>query len=111
MAKTTLVVIISHINEQVQSGGSFDVDFAVTGPGDKVILDGTKERQGDFVFTAQSIGEYKFCFNNDMSTFAEKMVDFEIAVRYCNHPTSLSRPQPPVLYDFDSFMACANLSL
>lgn len=66
---------------QVQSGGSFDVDFAVTAPGEKVVLDGTKERQGDFVFTAQSVGEYSFCFNNEMSTFAEKMVDFEIAVR------------------------------
>ncbi|KAJ5176850.1 uncharacterized protein N7482_002727 [Penicillium canariense] len=64
----------------VQSGGSFDVDFAVTAPGGKVVMDGTKERQGDFVFTAQSIGEYQFCFNNEMSTFAEKMVDFEIAV-------------------------------
>ncbi|KAL1970799.1 hypothetical protein VTN77DRAFT_2633 [Rasamsonia byssochlamydoides] len=64
----------------VQSGGSFDVDYSVVGPGEKVILDGTKERQGDFVFTAQSVGEYRFCFNNEMSTFAEKMVDFEIAV-------------------------------
>lgn len=66
---------------QVQSGGSFDVDYTVTAPGGKVVLDGTKERQGDFVFTAQSVGEYAFCFNNEMSTFAEKMVDFEIAVR------------------------------
>ena len=39
-----------------------------------------KERQGDFVFTAQDAGEYRVCFNNEMSTFAEKMVDFEIAV-------------------------------
>lgn len=53
----------------------------MAGPGDKMILEGTKERQGDFVFTAQSVGEYKFCFNNGMSTFAEKLVDFEIAVR------------------------------
>ena len=44
-------------------------------------MDGSKERQGDFVFTAQDQGEYRFCFNNEMSTFAEKMVDFEIAVR------------------------------
>jgi hypothetical protein len=65
----------------VQSGGSFDVDYIVTGPRDKVILDGAKERQGDFVFTAQEQGEYSFCFNNGMSTFAEKVVDFEIAVR------------------------------
>lgn len=49
-------------------------------------MDGKKERQGDFVFTAQQLGEYRFCFNNEMSTFAEKLVDFEIAV----HP--LSRP-------------------
>ncbi|PGH27121.1 hypothetical protein AJ80_01077 [Polytolypa hystricis UAMH7299] len=64
----------------VQSGGSFDVDYQVIGPGEKIVLDGTKERGGDFVFTAQSVGEYKFCFNNEMSTFAEKMVDFEVSV-------------------------------
>ncbi|RPB03556.1 hypothetical protein L873DRAFT_1800656 [Choiromyces venosus 120613-1] len=64
----------------VQSGGSFDVDYKVTGPNEKIILDGSKERQGDFVFTANEPGEYSFCFSNDMSTFAEKMVDFEIAV-------------------------------
>ncbi|KAF2105657.1 emp24/gp25L/p24 family/GOLD-domain-containing protein [Lophiotrema nucula] len=64
----------------VQSGGSFDVDYSVVGPNEKVILDGTKERQGDFVFTANDAGEYRFCFNNEMSTFAEKIVDFEIAV-------------------------------
>jgi hypothetical protein len=44
---------------------------------------GEKERQGDFVFTAQTVGEYRVCFNNEMSTFADKMVDFEIAV--CFH--------------------------
>lgn len=66
---------------QVQSGGSFDVDYEVTGPNGKYILDGQKERQGDFVFTAQEAGEYKFCFNNEMSTYSEKFVDFEIAVR------------------------------
>ena len=71
----------------VQSGGSFDIDYSVVGPSstpggqEKVILDGTKERQGDFVFTANEVGEYRFCFNNEMSTFAEKLVDFEIAVR------------------------------
>lgn len=43
-------------------------------------MDGNRERQGDFVFTAQHPGEYSFCFSNDMSTFAEKIVDFEITV-------------------------------
>lgn len=64
----------------MQSGGSFDVDYIVEGPNGKVIMEGEKERQGDFVFSANQIGEYSFCFDNEMSTFAEKYVDFEIAV-------------------------------
>ncbi|KAH8177270.1 emp24/gp25L/p24 family/GOLD domain-containing protein [Sarocladium implicatum] len=64
----------------VQSGGSFDVDYIVEAPSGKVILQAEKERQGDFVFTAQETGAYSFCFDNEMSTFSEKFVDFEIAV-------------------------------
>lgn len=45
-----------------------------------MVLEGQKEKQGDFVFTANDIGEYKFCFDNDMSTYSEKFVDFEITV-------------------------------
>lgn len=40
----------------VQSGGSFDIDFAVTGPGDVSLLEGRKERQGDYIFTANEVG-------------------------------------------------------
>ena len=67
----------------VQSGGSFDIDYSVVGPGDRRIMEGFKERQGDFVFTAQEQGEYRFCFENEGGGFGggnEKMVDFEIAV-------------------------------
>lgn len=71
----------SNMFDQVQSGGSFDVDYSVVGPGEKTILEGTRERQGDYVFTAKEPGEHRFCFNNEMSTFAEKTVDFEISVR------------------------------
>ncbi|KAL8799276.1 MAG: hypothetical protein Q9182_006013 [Xanthomendoza sp. 2 TL-2023] len=78
----------SHVQEKglklafyfaVQSGGSFEVDYSVVGPNEKTILEGTKERQGDYVFTAQEQGEYRFCFSNEMSTWVDKMVDFEIA--------------------------------
>ncbi|KAI9766256.1 MAG: hypothetical protein M1840_006670 [Geoglossum simile] len=65
----------------VQAGGAFDVDYTVNAPSEKVVLEGAKERQGDFVFTANEVGNYRFCFGNEMSTFAEKTVDFEIAVR------------------------------
>ncbi|KAJ7076015.1 emp24/gp25L/p24 family/GOLD-domain-containing protein [Mycena belliarum] len=64
----------------VQSGGSFDIDFDIKDPHDKVILDGERERQGDYVLTANTVGEYAFCFENDMSTLTEKLVDFDIMV-------------------------------
>ena len=64
----------------VQSGGSFDIDFEVKDPNEKVLLDGTRERQGDYVLTANTVGEYSFCFQNDMSTIAEKLIDFDIMV-------------------------------
>jgi hypothetical protein len=58
----------------------------VYGPGkepgkEHVILEGEKERQGDFVFTATQGGEYRFCFANSMSTVTDKLVDFDITVR------------------------------
>ncbi|KAG0271147.1 hypothetical protein BGZ95_001091 [Linnemannia exigua] len=66
----------------VQSGGSFDIDVDVRDPKQKQMLSLEKERQGDFVFTANEVGEYSFCFSNDMSTFAEKVVDFDITVEH-----------------------------
>ncbi|KAI9430094.1 emp24/gp25L/p24 family/GOLD-domain-containing protein [Lactarius indigo] len=55
----------------VQSGGSFDIDYEVKDPNDKVLIDGQRERQGDYVLTANSVGEYAFCFENDMSTLTD----------------------------------------
>ncbi|KAL9709054.1 hypothetical protein Ac2012v2_007868 [Leucoagaricus gongylophorus] len=80
---------IDYIFVQVQSGGSFDIDYEVRDPGDKVILDGQQERQGDFVLSANVAGEYSFCFENDMSTLTEKLVDFDIMVE------SEPRREPP----------------
>jgi len=76
----------------VQAGGAFDVDYLVKGPNDEIVLDGIKERQGDFVFTANELGEYQFCFSNEMSSFAEKMIDFEIAVEHEQRAELPTRP-------------------
>lgn len=48
---------------QVQSGGSFDVDWVITDPNDTILLEGERDRQGDYIFTAQTVGEYSFCFS------------------------------------------------
>jgi hypothetical protein len=39
----------------VQSGGTFDVDYVVMDPDDKVLFEGTAERQGDYIFTANKV--------------------------------------------------------
>jgi hypothetical protein len=96
-------VILYLLLQQVQSGGSFDIDYFVEGPTGKVILNGERERQGDYVFTANEVGEYSFCFSNDMSTFAEKLVDFEITVEHEARPSYQmggSPVQPPETLSF-----------
>jgi hypothetical protein len=45
-------------------------------------MDRSRERQGNFVFTAGKIREYRFCFNNKISIFAEKFMDFKITISY-----------------------------
>lgn len=82
----------------VQSGGSFDVDYVITDPNGNKVIEDTKQRQGDFVFTADYVGEYEFCFSNTMSTFAEKIVDFEIKFENDNnddHKFKASLPNQP----------------
>ncbi|KAG6876404.1 hypothetical protein C0993_003336 [Termitomyces sp. T159_Od127] len=64
----------------VQSGGSFDIDFDIKDPNEKLLLSGERERQGDYVLTANAVGEYSFCFENDISTLTGKLVDFDIMV-------------------------------
>lgn len=64
----------------VQAGGSFDINYTIKGPDQVLIVVEEKQRQGDYAFVAAKTGEYEFCFDNEMSTFAEKVVDFEIKV-------------------------------
>ncbi|KAG0331423.1 hypothetical protein BG000_010929 [Podila horticola] len=66
----------------VQSGGAFDIDVEVKGPNERELLNLQKERQGDYILPAREVGEYSFCFSNDMSTFAEKMIDFELKLEH-----------------------------
>ncbi|GAA97628.1 uncharacterized protein L969DRAFT_62623 [Mixia osmundae IAM 14324] len=76
----------------VQSGGSFDIDWVVTDPKDMIIIEGQRERQGDYIFTGNLVGEYSFCFSNDMSSFSEKLIDFDIMVESEPRPVAPARP-------------------
>ncbi|GMM30943.1 Erp3 protein [Martiniozyma asiatica (nom. inval.)] len=64
----------------VQAGGSFDIDYTIKSPSQQIIVSEEAQRQGDYLFAAEEIGEYEFCFSNPMSTYTDKVVDFEIRV-------------------------------
>lgn len=56
------------------------------------MIEGERERQGDYIFTAHLVGEYSFCFSNDMSSFSEKLVDFDIMVESEPRPVAPAKP-------------------
>ncbi len=62
----------------VQKGGSFDVDYSIEGPDGRVLYAEERTRGTEFVFNGEQLGEYKFCFSNDMSTMTTKVVSFEL---------------------------------
>ena len=51
---------------QVVSGGNYDVDLTLYGPGDRVLYQGQRE--------------YYFCFSNEFSSFTHKLVYFDLIV-------------------------------
>ncbi|ORY53196.1 hypothetical protein BCR33DRAFT_655197, partial [Rhizoclosmatium globosum] len=66
----------------VQAGGDFDLDYEITAPDGTIVMTGNKEQTGDYVFSAPQIGEFKYCFFNTVSSFAEKKFDFEILAQH-----------------------------
>ncbi|KAI7868551.1 emp24/gp25L/p24 family/GOLD-domain-containing protein [Spinellus fusiger] len=72
----------------VQRGGNFDIDVHVKDPQGKTIIQADHENLSDYVFTAIHTGEYEFCFSNAMSTFTDKLFDFEITVEHEARPTT-----------------------
>ncbi|WEJ96506.1 hypothetical protein PSN45_004045 [Yamadazyma tenuis] len=79
----------------VQSGGAFDVDYTIKNPRGEVIVTEDKQRQGDFIINADIAGEYELCFSNSMSTYAEKVIDFEIKVENDKNDFKANMPDQP----------------
>lgn len=64
----------------VQAGGSFDIDLAIRSPDQNILYQQSKESQGEYAFAASQTGDYEFCFSNDMSTFSEKSIEFDLNI-------------------------------
>ena len=61
----------------VLKGGRNDVDASIESPNGKIIYKETKRKKEKFLFET-SVGDYKFCFSNEFSTFTHKVVHFHV---------------------------------
>ncbi|KAI9639537.1 putative COPII-coated vesicle protein [Dioszegia hungarica] len=59
-------------------GGRLDIDFFVLEPSNEVIHTHFKESTGSFSMEASRTGRYTYCFSNEMSTYARKVLSFNV---------------------------------
>ncbi|WVR07301.1 hypothetical protein IAU60_004342 [Kwoniella sp. DSM 27419] len=59
-------------------GGHLDIDFYVLDPQGKSIHSQHKKPQGSFSLSADSAGKFTYCFSNEMSTYARKVLSFNV---------------------------------
>lgn len=71
---------LSLLTLQVVSGGQYDVDVHVGDPRDKIIYQGVKKQFDTYTWTPEDTGIYTICFSNEFSTFAHKLVYFDLQV-------------------------------
>ena len=65
---------------QVVTGGQYDVDVTLEAPGQRPLYKERKKQYDTYTWTTDIKGVYKFCFSNEFSTFAHKLVYFDFIV-------------------------------
>lgn len=68
------------ISFHVLSGGNFDIDAVISRPDGSIVQKIEKGKEEEIGFVANQVGEYELCFYNEMSTFADKKVDFDFDI-------------------------------
>ncbi len=68
------------MNDEVVTGGHYDVDMTLQGPRGEVLYQGIKKQFDTFTWTPSSTGTYTVCFSNEFSTFSHKLVYFDFQV-------------------------------
>ncbi|KIK44480.1 hypothetical protein CY34DRAFT_802682 [Suillus luteus UH-Slu-Lm8-n1] len=66
------------VTYQVGEGGHLDIDFWLTDPENNVLTKHVRQSTGTTSITAEKDGRYEYCFSNQMSTVADKMVSFNV---------------------------------
>eukprot|EP01118_Nematostelium_gracile_P014499 TRINITY_DN5667_c0_g1_i1.p1 TRINITY_DN5667_c0_g1~~TRINITY_DN5667_c0_g1_i1.p1 ORF type:complete len:208 (-),score=33.01 TRINITY_DN5667_c0_g1_i1:600-1223(-) len=70
----------SKINFWITRGGLLDIDLRVHGPNNEQIFAGMQFEASNYEFVARSSGVHSICWNNEMSRWTAKVVEFEVLV-------------------------------
>ncbi|TDL29448.1 supernatant protein factor C-terminal domain-containing protein [Rickenella mellea] len=66
------------VTYQVGGGGHLDIDFWLADPDNMALGKHIKQSTGTVSITAEKDGRHEYCFSNQMSTLADKMVSFNV---------------------------------
>jgi len=64
----------------ISRGGLLDIDLRVNGPYNEQIYSGMQFETSQFEFMSRTPGPHSICFNNEMSRWTAKFVEFEIEI-------------------------------
>jgi len=67
-----------NVTYQVGGGGHLDIDFWVNDPSGSAIKKHLRYSTGTVSITATADGRHEYCFSNQMSTIADKIVSFNV---------------------------------
>jgi protein ERP2 len=65
-----------YFDYQVIQGGELDITFWLNSPSNRILITDLKKDLGQHKFKTEENGEFRFCFDNSFSRFAQKQVFF-----------------------------------
>ncbi|KAF9452200.1 supernatant protein factor, C-terminal domain-containing protein [Macrolepiota fuliginosa MF-IS2] len=66
------------VSYQVGGGGHLDIDFWLSDPNGKILGKHIRQDTGSVSITAAVDGRHEYCFSNQMSAIADKIVSFNV---------------------------------
>ncbi|KAJ7507487.1 emp24/gp25L/p24 family/GOLD-domain-containing protein [Mycena galericulata] len=66
------------VTYQVGGGGHLDIDFWLSDPENRLLGKQIRQSTGTLSITAEKDGRHEYCFSNQMSAIADKIVSFNV---------------------------------
>ncbi|KAF7355079.1 Supernatant protein factor [Mycena sanguinolenta] len=66
------------VTYQVGGGGHLDIDFWLADPDNRLLGKQIRQSTGTLSITAEKDGRFEYCFSNQMSAIADKLVSFNV---------------------------------